>query len=161
MILSIFKLFWAIDAGSQYLICLGRQVLLPRTSGTDMSHLNIQNLTSKIESKTCIKHPISTDLTLQSEDFHVSVHRCRQAARLLLDDQGRPGAQSSWVPALGLQLRSFQEVRSAELGGWQLWGVNAPRPCVFPRVLLLSKPSFQQTCCRCSHVADARWGSGE
>eukprot|EP00435_Cladocopium_sp_Y103_P010836 s1784_g2.t2 len=33
-----------------------------------------------------------------------------RAARLLLDDQGRPGAQSSWVPGLGLQLRSFQEV---------------------------------------------------
>eukprot|EP00438_Fugacium_kawagutii_P004260 Skav214004 [mRNA] locus=scaffold1070:176782:179456:- [translate_table: standard] len=32
-----------------------------------------------------------------------------EAARLLLDDQGRPGLHVQWIPSLGLQLRTFRE----------------------------------------------------
>lgn len=61
---------------------------------------------------------------------HLKVHKFHlEVARLLLDQHGRPGVQTIWIPSAGLQLQSIAE---APTKSWQLndWFWVLPRNCV-------------------------------
>lgn len=73
---------------------------------------------------------------------HLKVHKFHlEVARLLLDQHGRPGVQTIWIPSAGLQLQSIAE---APTKSWQLndWFWVLPRNCVDYSIIVAYRWSY-------------------